>query len=113
MDAHREHPNYLAIWVWLAFLMLLSVLASYLPVSAVLVLGIIIGLSLTKAVLVALYYMHLKFERPLLLIIVLAPLALAAVLVMALLPDSAKAKREAPAWTPTKITTGDASSHQP
>ena len=93
----RHHPNYLAIWVWLALLMCLSVAASHLPTSAVLILGIILTLSLIKAMLVALYYMHLRFEPRLLLILVVAPLALAAVLVTALLPDSAHARREAPA----------------
>lgn len=99
MDAHRAHPNYLMIWVWLAALMLLSVLAAYLPTSAVLVLAIILGLALVKAVLVALYYMHLRFESPLVWLVVIPPLVLAAILVVALLPDSAAARRTAPPVT--------------
>ena len=92
----HSHPNYLAVWVWLALLMLVSVCASYLPAAAVVVLSIILGLSFIKALLVALYYMHLKFEGKLLLLVVVLPLVLAAVLVVALLPDSAHARRSMP-----------------
>ena len=96
---HRVHPNYLAVWVWLAALMLVSVLASYLPTSAVIIIGIVLVLAFIKALLVALYYMHLKFERPLLLILVIAPLVLAAILITALLPDSAHARHEGPRFS--------------
>lgn len=92
----RHHPHYVAVWVWLALLMLLSVGASYLPAAAVLIMGIILGLAFIKALLVALYYMHLKFERKLLLLVVVLPLVLATVLVVALLPDSAHARRSLP-----------------
>ena len=92
----RHHPNYLGVWVWLAALMLLSVFASYLPAPAVLVLGVILTLSLIKAILVAVYYMHLKFEPRILLLVVICPLVLAGVLVFGVLPDSAQVKHRAP-----------------
>ena len=96
MASHRTHPNYLAVWIWLAALMLLSVSAAYLPAAAVVVIGIILALSFMKAVLVACYFMHLKFERRILLLAVILPLVLAAMLVVALLPDSAHARRSVP-----------------
>ena len=42
-----------------------------------------------KAVLVALYYMHLRFERLLIYSLVLVPLAVFAILLLVLLPDIA------------------------
>ena len=96
MSSDHRHPNYLAVWIWLALLMLLSVCASYLPAAAVLVIGIILGLSFIKALLVAVYFMHLKFERKILLLVVIVPVVLAAGLVIALLPDSAHARRSLP-----------------
>ena len=110
MATHRAHPNYVGIWVWLAALMLLSVLASHLPASAVLIIGIVLLLSLVKAMLVALYYMHLKFERRLLLMVIIPPLILAAILVIALLPDSARARRTAPPAPATGAPHHDTSS---
>ena len=112
MESHRTHPNYLAIWVWLALLMLLSVFASRLPASEVIILGIVLILAFIKAMLVALYYMHLKFERRLLLLVIIPPLILAALLVVALLPDSAHARREAPRPAPAAAVSNETTSHQ-
>lgn len=98
----RHHPNYLAVWVWLALLMLASVLSSYLPTSAMIIISIILVLSLIKALLVALYYMHLRFERRLLLIVIVAPLVLAGILIIGNLPDSAQARRVAPTPPPAQ-----------
>ena len=69
--------TYLWIWVWLAALMLASVVLSELPILSLshptLVL-IVLSLSTVKALLVALYYMHLKGDRPLLSFVALFPL---------------------------------------
>lgn len=54
---------YLWIWAWLAGLMLVGVLISYLPFPHTLNVALILGLSVVKVSLVALYYMHLRFER--------------------------------------------------
>ena len=72
---------YLAIWGWLAGLMLLGVLLSELPIlplSHKSLILIVVGLSTIKALLVALYYMHLKVDQRLLSLVALAPLALIA-----------------------------------
>ena len=70
---------YLAIWGWLAGLMLLGVLLSELPIlpltKATLVF-IIVVLSTIKATLVALYYMHLKTDQRVLALVALSPLLL-------------------------------------
>ena len=70
--------TYLAIWGWLAGLMLLGVGLSELPISKAAVVVIVLALSSVKALLVALYYMHLKVDRRLLAFVAVTPLALIA-----------------------------------
>ena len=72
---------YVAIWGWLAGLMLLGVLLSELPIlplSHKALIMIVVSLSTVKALLVALYYMHLKMDQRLLALIALVPFALIA-----------------------------------
>ena len=68
--------TYLSIWGWLAGLMLLGVGLSMLPISKATVVLIVLALSSVKAMLVVLYYMHLKFDRWLLALVALVPLVL-------------------------------------
>jgi len=57
-----ERPaNYLGIFILLAVLTLIETLASYLQQAAI-KLPVLIALSLVKAILVLLYFMHLKFD---------------------------------------------------
>lgn len=82
---HASPATYLWIWVWLAGLMLLSVFLSEAPVLSMtrgVLIGLVLLLSTIKALLVAMYYMHLRFDRPWLLIIVVFPLFLIALAVL-------------------------------
>ena len=74
--SHAATRQYLWIWGWLAGLMLLSVGVSELPLAPHLIAWIILGFSTAKAVLVALYYMHLKQDRKLLSFVAAFPLLL-------------------------------------
>jgi len=75
-DAHVSPAKYLWIWVWLAALMLLSVLVSELALpKRTIVLGVLM-LSTIKAMLVGLYYMHLRFDRRWLTFLALFPVLL-------------------------------------
>jgi caa(3)-type oxidase subunit IV len=70
---------YLIIWGWLAGLMLLGVLVSerpILPLAKAGIVALVVVLSTVKAVLVAMYYMHLKMDRRALLFIIGAPFVL-------------------------------------
>lgn len=82
MNEHAPSTRlYLAIWGWLAALMLLGVVLSerhILPFSRGAVILTIVILSTIKAALVALYYMHLKADRRLLAFIAATPLVLIA-----------------------------------
>jgi len=75
---------YWTIWGWLAGLMLLGVVLSelsILPIARHTLLLIVVVLSTIKAVLVALYYMHLRADHRLLAYIALGPLLLIALAV--------------------------------
>ena len=77
-STHASAKTYLVIWGWLAGLMLLGVFLSALPISKETVVLLVLALSSIKAGLVALYYMHLKFDRRLLALVILAPFLLLA-----------------------------------
>ena len=76
-QAHADATRtYLAIWGWLAGLMLLGVALSSLPVAKSTIVLLVLALSSVKALLVALYYMHLKIDRRILTLVALFPLTL-------------------------------------
>ncbi|MEX0690801.1 MAG: cytochrome C oxidase subunit IV family protein [Gemmatimonadales bacterium] len=84
----HKHPNYMAIWAWLAGLTVAEVLVatlSHIP-RHWLVLALLV-MAIWKALLVALYFMHLRFEPRRLWPIVLAPLPLAVIMVMVILQE--------------------------
>jgi cytochrome c oxidase subunit 4 len=88
----HAHPNYWAIWGWLFVLTVAEVIVAVLPVGlayphAAKVL-LLVSLALTKAALVALYFMHLRFEKRTLGLIAMTPLFLCVFLLFMLLPDS-------------------------
>jgi len=81
---HREHktPNYMAIFWWLFGLTVFEVGFSVFthPPKAVLMI-VLVGLAVVKATMVALYFMHLKFERKSLGLLFASTLLLGAILV--------------------------------
>lgn len=84
----HEEPNYLGVWGALFLLTVLEVWVaglSALPKRWIIIL--LVGMAIWKALLVALYYMHLKFEPRRLVIVALSPLPLAVILVMAVLQE--------------------------
>ena len=83
-----KHPNYWAIWAWLAVLTVVEIF--YARISAlpdiVILLGLLI-MALWKAVMVALYFMHVRFEGTRLRLVVLAPLPLTVPIVLAVITE--------------------------
>lgn len=59
----------------------------YLPIAKMAIAILLIGMAITKATMVALYFMHLKFERTTLGLIALSPFILCVFLILMLLPD--------------------------
>ncbi len=88
MDTARKHPNYILIWVYLAVLTAAELgLALELPISRNLKLVLLMVLAVWKALLVAMFFMHLKFERWNLRILFIVPLPLAVILILAVLTE--------------------------
>ena len=84
--AHTE-PNYMAVFWWLLALTVLEIAVIYMPIARMIIVILLIGLALSKASLVGLYFMHLKFERFTLGLIALTPLFLCIFLILMLSPD--------------------------
>jgi caa(3)-type oxidase subunit IV len=95
MAQTHKLPNYIAIFWWLLALTILEVGVIFTPLARVLVAILLVGMALSKASLVAMYFMHLKFERTALGLIALTPLLLCVLLVFALLPDLSGAPHQA------------------
>ncbi len=89
MAGGKTHPNYVAVWFWLVGLMIASVAVSSLPFSKSVTVFVIFAIAGVKAVLVALYYMHLKSERLLICSLAIVPLVLFFILTAVLFPDIA------------------------
>lgn len=84
--AHTE-PNYIGVFWWLLGLTILEIAVIYMPMARLIIVILLVGLALSKASLVAMYFMHLKFERATLGVIALIPLILCVFLILMLLPD--------------------------
>ena len=74
------HPNYVIIGVWLGVLMIIGVALceSALGWPRWMIVATVLALSTIKASLVALYYMHLRTDQRLLVLVALAPFLLIA-----------------------------------
>jgi cytochrome c oxidase subunit IV len=89
-EKHAEkhaHPNYIGIWFALAALTAVELGVAFLPWPKVTLILLLIGLALWKALLVALYYMHLRFEKGRLRLLAAAPLPFTVILVVAVLQE--------------------------
>ncbi len=87
----KKQPSYMLIWFVLLVLTIVEVGVAYLsnlPRQVLIV--VLVGLAVWKATLVAMYYMHLKFERLRVILLATAPLPLAVILVLAILLEYAR-----------------------
>jgi cytochrome c oxidase subunit 4 len=84
--AHK-HPNYMTIFWWLAILTVIELAVIFLPLAKLTIGVLLVALALGKALLVAMYFMHLRFEVRTLGLIAVSPLVIATLLVFLLLPD--------------------------
>jgi caa(3)-type oxidase subunit IV len=92
-DPHAHKPNireYLVIFAVLAILTVLEVAVAKIPGLSKKLLGIaLIGLALTKAGIVGLYYMHLKHETKVLKLTVALPMAAPTIYALVLISEAA------------------------
>lgn len=83
----RPHPNYMGIFGILFVLTLVEVGVAFLGLSRTFTILALLLLAVWKALLVALYYMHLRYEPGRLRLLALSPLPLAIILVVAVLTE--------------------------
>jgi cytochrome c oxidase subunit 4 len=105
--AAHKHPNYMAIFWWLAALTVIELAVVFLPFGKMTNGTMLCALALGKAALVAAYFMHLKFETRTLTCIAFTPLVIAILLIFVLMPDSFAVQKKtaggpAPAAAPAK-----------
>lgn len=84
--AHAQ-PNYWTIWAYLLLLTVVELGVAFLPWSKEIQLLVLLALAIWKALLVALYFMHLKFEGNRMRIFAIAPLPLTVIIIVAVLTE--------------------------
>ena len=83
----HEEPNYIAIFIYLSVLTAVELVVYAVGLPQVAKVGLLVALAFAKAVLVAMYFMHLAIERKVLAIIAIIPIILVTFLCFMLLPD--------------------------
>ena len=83
----RAHPNYIGVFLGLAVLTAVELGVAFLPWSKTTIILLLLLLAVWKALMVALYFMHLRFETNRIRILAIAPLPLAVILVVAVIQE--------------------------
>jgi cytochrome c oxidase subunit IV len=83
----HTHPNYMGIFWVLLVLTIVEVALTFVGLPKLLLGSLLVILAVWKAALVAMYFMHLKFERRTLAMIAVVPFILCLFLILMLLPD--------------------------
>lgn len=81
-EGSHSKPNYAAIFIALFLLTVSEIFAANLPMPRTATILILVAFALAKATLVAMFYMHLRFEKVLLAVIAVAPLLFSLILVL-------------------------------
>ncbi len=79
------------VWLWLIVLTAIEVFLGYIHVPLAMMLVSVIGLSIVKAVLIMVYFMHLKFERLSLILTIVPAMVVCISLFLLFFPDGFRA----------------------
>ncbi len=82
-DGQSAHPNYWAIWAYLLVLTVVELGIAFLPWTKEVQILVLLFLAIWKALLVALFFMHLKWEGNRMRIFAIAPLPLTIIVIIA------------------------------
>ena len=77
----------MGVFWWLLALTVIEIVVIYLPIAKMAIAVMLVTMAVTKAALVAMYFMHLKFERRTLALVALSPFVLCVFLILMLTPD--------------------------
>ena len=86
--ATATRKTFLSVWFWLLALTGLETFLTYERLPIKIMLSLLLGLSVIKASLILSYFMHLRYERRSLSLILLPGLIFIIVLLLAFFPDS-------------------------
>lgn len=88
-QAAGEHkaPNYMLIWLYLFIMTVVEVGAAFLPITKWIIVTFLLVMAFWKALLVAMYYMHMKWEPRRLKLVALAPLPAAAIMIIVIMME--------------------------
>jgi len=78
----HPRPNYVGVFISLFVLTIVEIFAANLPFAKIVVVLALVFLAIVKAALVGMFYMHLRFEKILLAVIILAPLLFSVILTL-------------------------------
>ena len=84
--AHSQN-NYIKIFIILSVLTVIEVGITFLGLPKMLLASLLVIFAVWKAALVAMHFMHLKFEKRTLTIVAIIPFILCVFLILMLLPD--------------------------
>ncbi len=85
-EGGRHHPHYVAVWAVLVALLVVGIVATTLG-RRVLGAVLVFGVAALKALLVAVYFMHVGQEPRLVRIVLYGGLALVVIVILGLVPD--------------------------
>ena len=86
MSETHEHPNYVKIWYWLLVLLAISVAGPMLEIPSITLITAF-GIAIIKSFLVAANFMHLKFEKKIIWLLLIMSLFLLGVFFFGTAPD--------------------------
>lgn len=96
LETHQPGTKKLFMWVWFWLLILtgVEVLLAYMRLDPHLMLILLVGLSLIKSALIVAYFMHLRFEKIGLFLIIVPTLVFCLVMILIFVfPDSLRIVR--------------------
>src|SRR5499433_212304 len=106
MAEHHSDAVYMRTFYYLLVLTILEIAVALPSYSHLVKAILLIGMALGKASLVAMFFMHLRFERLTMGMIAFTPLVICVFLVFMLTPDLSSASRIRPQTGVAKQTTG-------
>jgi len=104
MAEHHSESLYHKIFWYLLVLTILEIIVALVPLARLAKGILLVGMALGKAALVAMFFMHLRFERVTLGVIAFTPLVICVFLVFMLTPDLSAIQHKTVA--PVQQTTG-------
>ena len=85
---HHSHKPFYIVWVVLLAATGIEVVLAYMQLPAIKMLTILLGLSIIKAALIILWFMHMKFETPRMRRLMMVALCVCLVLMCVFFPDA-------------------------